>query len=348
MSSQQTLPRPAEGIDAFRAGRWASPRPFRPYGRFFFWFFLIPAVLYLTAIPLVRTPRYYRWAPSHYGPVLDFAFNTQHENADIVLFGDSSAFLGIDPRLVDRELRLKSLVLPNTAGSLPVLDDRALEFYLAHNTRPRLIVLYFTAWDLDFAHTRESHLYEGEEMLLRHGSASQIAGFTLKHPLELAAFPFRSYSSLGPGVLKSLLRGVDREGQAAQALGHADDTEDYLPLARNCVIPSRDVSQRQTETVRALAAKYIAQGYRVAVYLAPIPACGNASAFAGLTYNGLAVAPPAVLPASGFLADGLYAHIEPASVPAASHLFAQTIQPHTQSSSQSSSQSAKRLDAPSS
>jgi len=329
MSSQQTLPRPAEDANAFAAGRGASSRsqtsasPCRVY---FFWLFLIPAALYLTAIPLVRTPGYYRWAPSHYGPALDFAFNAHNENADVVLFGDSSAFLGIDPRLVDRELNLKSLVLPNTVGSLPVLGDRALESYLAHNARPRLIVFYLTAWDLDFAHSTETHLYEGEELLLRHGTASQIAGFTLKHPLEIAAFPLRSYSSLGPGVLKPLLHGVDRQRQAAQALGHADDTEDYPPLAPNCIIPERDATQRNAETARALSAKYAARGYNVAVYLAPIPACANASAFADLTYNGLAVAPPAVLPAGDFLGDGLYAHVEPDSVPAASRLFAQTIQ----------------------
>lgn len=322
MSAQPTLPRQPEPFLTEPDPALARSSAYR---RFFFWLFVIPAILYLTAIPLVRTAGYYRWAPSHYGPVLDFAFNTQNENADVVLFGDSSAFLGVDPHLVNRELNLKSLVLPNTVGSLPVLGDRALEFYLTHNTRPRLIVLYFTAWDLDYTRSSETHLYEGEEMLLRHGTAAQIADFTRRNPFEIAAFPFRSYSSLGPGVLKSLLRGTSREHQAAQALGHADDTEDYPPLAASCAIPARDVTQRATETARSLAAKYTAQGYDVAIYLAPIPACTNASAFANETYNGLTLAPPAVLPAGDFLADGLYAHMEPASVPLASHVFANAI-----------------------
>ena len=303
----------------------AAPATQAPFRRFFFWLFLLPAVLYLTAIPLVRTPGYFRWAPSHYGPVLDFGFNTQHQNADLVIFGDSSAFLGIAPRLIDRELKLKSVVLPNTIGSLPVLGDAALEFYLAHNPRPRLIVLYFNAWDLDFEHVPEQHLYEGEELLLRHGTPAQIAGFTREHPLELAAFPFRSYTSLGPTVLKSLLHGVDREQQTALAGGHADDTEDYPPLTPSCTLPPREAAPQRTDTVRALAAKYQARGYNVAVYLAPVPACSNASLFAGQTYNGLALAPPAVLPATDFLADGLYGHMEPGSVAAASKLFAETL-----------------------
>jgi len=33
-------------------------------------------------------------------------------NADMVIFGDSSAFLGVDPRLVEQQLHIKSVVLP--------------------------------------------------------------------------------------------------------------------------------------------------------------------------------------------------------------------------------------------
>jgi hypothetical protein len=57
-----------------------------------------------------------------------------------------------------------------------------------------------------------------------------------------------------------------------------------------------------------------------------MPACTNASAFSSQTFHGLALAPPAVLPAPDFVGDGFYAHMEPASVPAASKAFAETLQ----------------------
>ncbi len=325
MPSQQTIPRPHEAPEAFLTGAPVPARQPQGFLRFFFWLFVLPAIFYLSAIPVVRLPSYERWGPSHYGPALDFAYTTQGQNADVVVFGDSSAFLGIDPRLVNRQLGVKSLVLPNTAGSLPVLRDQALEFYLAHNTRPRLIVMYFTAWDLDFDTSASTHLFEGEEMLLRHDSPRQIAEFALHHPLEFAAFPLRSYSSLGPGVLKPLLRGDNRAQQAAAALGHADDSENYPPLDQRCTIPSQLIARDRAATVRALAAKYQSRGYEVAVYLAPVPDCTNASAFANRGYDGLAIAPPATLQASAFLDDGLYAHMEPASVSEASRLFADAI-----------------------
>lgn len=331
MPLEQAIPKPETRPDgapgAFLTGPDAAREPSRPFGRFFGWLFVLPVLLYLTAFPLVRTPAYERFGPSHWGPILDFAYNTQGEDADVVIFGDSSAFLGIDPRLVDRQLGIKTVVLPSTVGSLPVTGDSSLAFYLAHNAKPRLIVLYFTAWDLDYRASRETHLYEGEEMLLRHGSARQIADFTLKHPLEVLAFPLRDYSSLGPGVLKPILHGEDRTLPTRLSRGHADDHENYPPDAAGCSIPGNDVDEQSTATARALVAKYRSLGYTVAVYLAPMPGCTGSAAFADQTYGGLALAPPAILPPGDFLDDGLYAHAEPAAVPAVSRRFADTIAP---------------------
>ena len=319
MSTQPTLP------EALLTGPTKPHAPPSRFYRYFAWLFVIPVVLYLAAIPLVRLPSYERWGPSHYGPALDFAWHTQGQNADVVIFGDSAAFLGIDPRLIDRQLGIKSVVLPNTVGSLPVLGDTALRFYLDHNAKPRLIVLYFTAWDLDYEHDANTHLFEGEEMLLRHASLSGLFAFARAHPLELAAFPLRSYSSFGPQVLKSLLKGVDRGAETAEARGHVDDTEPWEPLSASCLIPSSDLEFRRTASVRELADKYRARGFQVAVYLAPLPACRNAEALKNETGGGLAREPAALLPPEDFKADGLYAHIEPAAVPTASKLFAYAI-----------------------
>jgi hypothetical protein len=332
MSSQQTLSRPVETPESFLTApvpHSESPASARPYVRFFFWLFLIPAILYLSAIPLVRMKSYERWGPSHWGPVLDFAWNTQGINADMVIFGDSSAFLGVDPRLVDQQLHIKTVVLPNTVGSLPVTGDQALAYYLAHNSRPRLIVLYFTAWDLNYGATTDTRLFEGEEMLLRHDTPGQIAHFAIKHPLELPAFPLRNYSSVGPSILTKFLHGDNREAETAAALGHVDDQENYPPVNPDCQLPARFLREDKDNSVRALAQRYRAEGFNVVVYLAPMPDCSNAARFAQQTYGGLAVAPPATLPTTFFKQDGFYAHIIPEFVPAASRLFANTIQAHT-------------------
>ena len=80
----------------------SAPR-FR-FSRFLLFLFLLPGAFYLAMFPLVRVAGfgYESWGLSKWGPVLNFPFEARHMDADVVVFGDSSAFLGIDPRLVNQ------------------------------------------------------------------------------------------------------------------------------------------------------------------------------------------------------------------------------------------------------
>ena len=321
MLTQQTVPLPQRSPD----GLVECVRQPRSFARYFFWLFLLPGICYFATIPLVRLPSYERWGPSHWGPQLDFPYQAEGVDADVVIFGDSSAFLGVDPLLLKRQLGLKAVVLPNTVGSLPVMADKALTFYLSRNTRPRLIVLYFSSWNLDFDHFTENRMFEGEEMMLRHDRPREIFKFVLAHPMELTAYPLRNYSSIGGHYLHTLLHRTDRVKEAALALGHAADTEDYPRLDTNCSFPVKLTKPQGFDSVARLAQKYRAQGYRVAVYLAPLPACSNAAVLVSRDYSSLAIAPPGQLPPSSFLADGRFAHVGPESVPAATYLFGEAM-----------------------
>lgn len=254
--------------------------------------------------------------------MLDFSFETGRQNADVVVFGDSSAFVGIDPRLVNAKLGIKSIVLPATIGSLPITGDLALQRYLAGNTPPRLLVLYFSAWNLDYKAAEDLFPFEGEEMLFRHARWPEMATFAWHHPLDTLIFPLRLYSTFGTGMLRSMMAGQDRARSTAEALGHADDPDPLPPISDDCLLPQRLLKASRDATVQELAHKYTEQGMKVMVYLAPIPACRNAALVLQQQFPALDAAPPAQLPPHGFLADPNFAHIEPTFVPQASNLFA--------------------------
>ena len=80
------------------------------------------------------------------GSALEYGFTASGVNADIILFGESSAVMGIDPRLAARSLGMKVINIPNSLGSLNVTGDMALSHYLRVNRRPKLIVFYLGAW----------------------------------------------------------------------------------------------------------------------------------------------------------------------------------------------------------
>ncbi len=302
----------------------------RRYLRYLLWATLLPLLAWVAAFPLVCSRSYEQWGETEWGPVLEFPYQPGTPNADVVVFGDSSAFLGIDPRLVNAQLGIRSVVLPSTVGSLPVIGDAPLRNYLAHHRKPRLIVLYFSAWNLDFSHAAPGRHFEGEEMMLRHGSAGEIARYELLHPLELIAFPIRMYSTFGSKMIVGMLHGTSRARDAEAALGHAPFTEPYGPLENLCRLPSSYLKQDSTKTVEALREQYEASGFKVMVYMAPIPHCTNTGDLRMQAFARLGAEPPALLPTTDFAGDLYYAHIRPDFVPLASKVFAGALRNYLQ------------------
>ena len=94
-------------------------------------------------------PGYERWSGSTWAPTLDYAFQTAGQNADVVIYGDSTALYGVDPLQMEKDLGLKVINLPNTMGSLPVVDDLSLKQYLAQNRPPKMIVFYMSSLEFE-------------------------------------------------------------------------------------------------------------------------------------------------------------------------------------------------------
>ncbi|MGI4830055.1 MAG: hypothetical protein ACRYFU_17925 [Janthinobacterium lividum] len=294
--------------------------------RYLFLLLLIPAIFYPFPFLIATSASYEHWSTSQWGPMLEYAYNTQPQNADVVIFGDSTAFIGVDPRILNEKLGIRSLVLPDTVGSIPVTGDLPLRTYLAHNRPPRLLVLYFSAWNLDFGHIAKFRLFEGEEMLLRHGSRGEIASFTLHHPTELLVFPFRLYSTFGPKMIAAALHHVNREKTTAEALGHADFTGAFPPLKSSCVIPAEYLSDAGSQSVQALVRRYTTPETHVVVYIAPVPGCRNSDEVTSRSFSTLGVPPPKALPAPDFAGDAYYAHVLPAFVGASTLQLANRLQ----------------------
>ena len=294
---------------------------------------LIPLIFYPLPFFIATSASYEHWSTSQWGPMLEYAYDTQPKNADVLIFGDSSAFIGVDPRLLNSRFGIHSLVLPDTIGSIPVTGDAPLRTYLAHNRPPKLLVLYFSTWNLDFAHIAQVRQFEGEEMMLRHESSREIIHFTLRHPTEMLEFPFRLYSTFGPKMIAAALHHVNRERDTANSLGHADYNDAvFPPLKAGCTIPSSYLLKRGTESVAELLRRYSTPQTRVAVYLAPVPDCSNSAEAVARSYAGLQAAPPVTLPAEDFVGDVYYAHILPAKVPVATQVFAQWLEDRLPSS----------------
>jgi hypothetical protein len=300
---------------------------------FLAWLLLPPLIVYLGGFLLPCMPGYERWSGSKWAPTLEYAFQTADQNADIVVYGDSTALYGVDPLQMEKDLGLKVVNLPNTMGSLPVVDDLSLHLYLAHNRAPKLIVLYLSSWNLNYMHPWGPRLFEGEEMLLRHGSWSQIFHFAAHHLEETLNFPFRVYSGLGPHVIVDVLHGSHAVPEIVASRGHEVNDLPVGPLASDCTLPDTLLEEHRTDSVQALINRYSTPQTKTMLYLSPVPGCQNADALLSAirAKNNLPAALPAVLAASDFSSDNMFAHVRPDAVSTSTDLLTQAIrgpQPH--------------------
>ena len=293
------------------------------YLLYLLWLLAVSLLGYLLVFPLVMFPQlgFDRWGGSKWAPVLDYSYGAKAANADIVIFGDSSAFLGIDPKRIDSELGTHTIVLPNTVGSLQVTGDLALRRYLALHRPPRAIVFYFTPWNLDFRHSSPPEfLFEGEEMLLRNGSLKEIASFASHHPKTFLEFPFQVNALLDFHAFRLAL-STDRRQQVIAGRGHMEYTDPIGPLTPPCKLPIPYLRVPETASIAASMHQYATPQTRVFLYLSPIPACNNASEVTMQQPRGVEGAGKQTLPPGWFAADGMYAHILPKHVMVDTELF---------------------------
>ena len=193
----------------------------RGFGRYLLSMSVLLLVMYCVPFYVVRRADFDAMANTPYSIPLNSAFQIAGENADVVLFGDSTVLHGIDPSQMSQELGVKVINLPNTGATLRVMDDLSLRRYLAGNRPPRLLVLYFAPWDMDYMHTElPIGTYEGREVLAHQGTAAEILTYVRSHPAESLEFPFQFFlaNSSWKAVIKRPYGYAGAE--AARTQGH--------------------------------------------------------------------------------------------------------------------------------
>ena len=265
-------------------------------------------LLYLFPIFAIRSGIKPQWTMSYWGSVVNISYSTQRQNADVVIFGDSTAATNFDPVRMSRDLHLKVLVLPNVSTSLPVSGYDPLERYLRSNKPPRLIVFYLSGWDLDFMHNPFTQIVEeGEEMLLVHGSWPEVFHYAIKKPRKALMFPLHFYASTNAvGDLAYF-----REHQSPKLEnGHIVELGHPTPMKSTCKFDlGRIQSSAADSSVREGIREFTKPGTQSVVVISPVPDCKYIDRVRQITHPGLEIPTLQVLPATNFREDGWQAHM---------------------------------------
>jgi hypothetical protein len=229
------------------------------------------------AMKVVRQPGYAETAGDPAIQLQDSAFTLRDTPCDILIYGDSTANVGIDPRVITAQTRLTAC---NIATNRPDVDDLGtlpLDAFLQHNPKPKLLVLQYGPEVFYRAKSPWEHNgpYTPLLILSRDLPQSQALPIMLRHPAETTQFVLY--------ILQNELfpRKLDRDKLDRQfhyALQHAAESHGQLdlnlPAETACRAPALALNgPLDTAWPHQLHQRYEAIGIPVLIRAAPIPAC---------------------------------------------------------------------------
>jgi hypothetical protein len=209
------------------------------------------------------------------------------QTADLLLAGDSSLLYGISPALVAADGGGSVYNLGTVGPGFGFDPDMLIDRYLAHNVKPRAIILYLSPWDrLSKTEIEDPRWAQLGIFLLQHGRIGEIAAFLRALPSALVELPPIVVAGLGPHAGPTAAVAA----QMAADRGHLDYSV-WMPraLGADCGHGSRPPGAVDNRAALAvLRPRYEAQGIAVFIYVAPTAQCDAALGAVTRAYAGVA------------------------------------------------------------
>jgi hypothetical protein len=230
----------------------------------------------------------------------DAVFQMANRECDVLIFGDSTAMTGINPDVVESNTGFKTCNISVTNAVLAVTDNLTLDHFLAHNAKPKVLLVQFSPDGFQ----RESHAWhqtiyaEGLLELLRHGTPQQSRRVLLTHPQESIAFAGYAAGFSAFYAIKDVWFHITRIRAEEDTVTVRNGFFTPPGAARTFCDPAVALANTEQAATfsRALAngyhTQYAPQSGVVLVNVAPIPSCDqNLAAYStelnGVTNNSL-------------------------------------------------------------
>lgn len=135
-----------------------------------FWMVLgVPIVAAVLVFPILCSRFFQRYCDAFSITNQEVIYTTQNRRCDVLIFGDSTSLVGLDPEIIAKETDLVTCNMALTAGSFGVLGMEPLDRFLARNPRPQFLVFGYSPANFSSpaTHARENAL-DGMVMVVRH------------------------------------------------------------------------------------------------------------------------------------------------------------------------------------
>lgn len=120
----------------------------RRYGVYLLIVLALPLAGLLLAFPIARSQRFLEVSRRQLWHATDYRFTGEMRDCEVVIVGDSSGMIGVDPQVVEARTGWKTCNLAVPYMVTAVAGTSILDRYLAQNPPPRFIVFHFSSTHL--------------------------------------------------------------------------------------------------------------------------------------------------------------------------------------------------------
>jgi hypothetical protein len=209
-----------------------------------------------------------------YSQVQDYSFSLNHEDCDIVIYGDSSAMTGDDPAIIEARTHLKTCNISQTQPTLLVLGMLPVELYLKRNKLPKYLVIQLAPDGFFQLHQMDKiAAFDPITLMLRHDAGFGTDLKMLEHPMQAL-----QYASLvlqdryKPNVAVSDLFRAEYDQSIRDYLARRGILTLPKPSESACGVPKL-LGQSDFAWAETARRRYTAMGVTVLVEVSPIPVC---------------------------------------------------------------------------
>ena len=207
---------------------------------------LLPIVVFLLTFPLAASPAFLHisrrslWHATHYRFV-----QPAQQNCDVVIAGDSSGMIGVDPHVIQARTGWTTCNLGLPYVGTALAGTRVLDDYLAHNRPPRFIVFHLSNNHLRRPELDEDNgIVDGWLMVDEHFPFGEKLRIFASHPLDSLRFVsavWKEFLATTPLLRPDWSGAAEREDMARQRAERG-----WLPQAGTaaevvCVWQDRDI-----------------------------------------------------------------------------------------------------------
>ncbi len=150
---------------------------------------LVPCLLILAAFLIVPTPWFMEHSGSTYLANIGYAVKLHDTRCDVLVYGDSSAMLAVDPAIVQAQTGLSACNIAEFEGVTLMNGTDLVDTFLRNNPRPRLLLFLFAPDNLSLPRKWPNiSTFEAISFTLAYRHDFKTVAMLLSHPDDVFAW----------------------------------------------------------------------------------------------------------------------------------------------------------------